>query len=357
MGAETMIYKKTSPYFYLLGLFVMLGLTSCLSSEGKSRQAQEILAASTMIDTPETADAPPAPLPEVLDTALYDEKMLALNTRDSLTWPIIGPHPRPGAVLPFKRIIAYYGNLYSKGMGILGELPEEHMVARLKKEVQEWNAADPATPALPALHYIAVTAQRDPGKGNKYRLRMPAHQIEKVIAMAKKIDAVVFIDIQVGHSTLQEEIPALEAFLKVPNVHLGIDAEYSMKGGQVPCVAIGTFDAKDVNYAIRYLSDLVQRENIPPKMLIVHRFTDGMITNSKNIQPTPEVQVVMHMDGFGDRPKKESSYRSYITRQPVQFTGFKLFYKNDAQLSSNKRVMSPAEVLSLYPKPIYIQYQ
>jgi len=35
----------------------------------------------------------------------------------------------------------------------------------------------------------------------------------------------------------------------------------------------------------------------------------------------------------------------------VQFTGFKLFYKND------KPMMAPAEVLSLSPVPVYIQYQ
>lgn len=343
--------------FYLL-IFISSILSACLSSEGKPDSSVQSVfqeASDTVVNF-KVGESEPPPV-QVLDTALYNKKMHVLNSKDTLLWPAKGPHPLPGALLPFKRIIAYYGNLYSKGMGILGELPEPQMIEKLQNEVKKWNAADTTTEAIPALHYIAVTAQKDPGKNKKYRLRMPFHQIDKVIEMANKINGIVFIDIQVGHSTLQEEIPALETYLKMPNVHLGIDAEYSMKSGHVPCVAIGTFDATDVNYAIKYLSDLVQKGNIPPKMLIVHRFTDGMITNSRKIQPTPEVQVVMHMDGFGDRPKKESSYNSYISRQPVQFTGFKIFYKNDAQLSSNKRVMSPAEVLNLYPKPIYIQYQ
>lgn len=351
-----MIYKVVCRARVSLFLLILLKFSGCAPSEGNtSLPMQATLTA--LVDSPTVTELSPATEEVVLDTTAYDRQLLFLNTKDSLVWPIKGPYPLPGAILPFKRIIAYYGNLYSKGMGILGELPEEQMVEKLQSEVKQWNAADPSTPAVPAFHYIAVTAQREPGKGKKYRLRMPFHQIDKVLAMAEKIDALVFIDIQVGHSTLEEEIPALESYLKLPNVHLGIDAEYSMKSGHVPCVAVGTFDAVDVNYAIRYLSTLVQRENIPPKMLIVHRFTNGMITNSQNINPTQEVQVVMHMDGFGDRPKKESSYRNYITRQPVQFTGFKLFYKNDAQLSPNKRVMSPAEVLALYPKPIYIQYQ
>ena len=31
------------------------------------------------------------------------------------------PYPNPGALLPFHRIVAYYGNFYSTHMGVLGE--------------------------------------------------------------------------------------------------------------------------------------------------------------------------------------------------------------------------------------------
>jgi hypothetical protein len=44
-------------------------------------------------------------------------------------------------------------------------------------------------------------------------------------------------------------------------------------------------------------------------------------------------------------------YRDFIVKEPVQFTGFKLFYKND------KPMMTFDEVLSLSPQPAYIQYQ
>jgi hypothetical protein len=42
--------------------------------------------------------------------------------------------------------------------------------------------------------------------------------------------------------------------------------------------------------------------------------------------------------------------------EPVQFTGFKLFYHNDAK-KAGSRMMTPEEVLTLYPRPLYIQYQ
>src|SRR3972149_10332144 len=47
-------------------------------------------------------------------------------------WPVKAVYPNPGAILPFNRIIAYYGNLYSKKMGVLGEYPEAEMLQRLE---------------------------------------------------------------------------------------------------------------------------------------------------------------------------------------------------------------------------------
>jgi len=62
------------------------------------------------------------------------------------------------------------------------------------------------------------------------------------------------------------------------------------------------------------------------------------------------------MDGWGVQSKKKTTYREFISKEPVQFTGFKLFYKNDFR-EPNSRMLTPAEVLQLKPQPIYIQYQ
>lgn len=51
-------------------------------------------------------------------------------------WPVKTVYPNAGAILPFNRIIAYYGNLYSTKMGVLGEYKEEEMLARLDAEVK-----------------------------------------------------------------------------------------------------------------------------------------------------------------------------------------------------------------------------
>jgi hypothetical protein len=142
----------------------------------------------------------------------------------------------------------------------------------------------------------------------------------------------------------------------MPQVHLGIDPEFSMKDGSLPGKKIGTFDANDINYASDYLAKLVQKYNLTPKILVVHRFTKGMLTNYQNIKLHPEVQVVIDMDGWGEPELKKGTHRNYIFPQPVQFTGFKLFYKNDVKKVPN-RMLTPDELMKLTPKPIYIQYQ
>ena len=179
--------------------------------------------------------------------------------------------------------------------------------------------------------------------------------VEMVAGWAAQRNALLILDAQVGKSTVQEELPRLIPFLKRPNVHLAIDPEFSMKTGNVPGTKIGTMSADDVNYAVSLLKGLVQQYNLPPKILVVHRFTRHMLTNAKAIQTDPRVQVVIDMDGWGPPWLKFDSYRDYEEAEPVQFTGFKLFFHNDTK--KGDPLLTPAEVLRLTPKPIYIQYQ
>ena len=292
------------------------------------------------------------------DTAAYNKKNIALANGDTMGhWPIKSKiYPLDGAILPFNRIIAYYGNLYSRKMGVLGEYPPKEVWRKLNIELAAWKKADPTTPVLPAIHYIAVVASGTPGKDGKYRTRMPEHQIDSALAIAKMGNAIVFLDIQVALSNVQQEVPMLEKYLKMPQVHLGIDPEFSMKDGSKPGKKIGTMDATDINYCTSYLAKLVKDNHLTPKILVVHRFTQGMVRNHKNIVLRPEVQIVMNMDGWGQPVLKRSTYKLYIYKEPVQFTGFKLFYKNDLKKAPNV-LLTPSDLLQLKPQPIYIQYQ
>ena len=359
---DTRCLKKLLPpatWLYYL-MFPVLALSSCQSNQ-KSTGAP---LATAPVKKPAAPDTVPAtkPVPDTLTAptakpvAAAKDSAVATTAKEPAGWPVKSPPALPGAILPEKRIIAFYGNPLSKRMGILGELEPEQMFAKLDKEVAAWEKADPETPVQPAFHLIFVTAQGKPGSGSKYRLRMSDNLAEKVIGWAQQKNALVFLDIQIGQSTLQEEIPRLEQFLKLPNVHLGIDAEFAMKAGQVPGKRVGSFDAKDINYATSFLASMVDKYQLPPKLLIVHRFTQRMITNYKNIKLDPRYQIVMHMDGWGNKILKRSTYLAYIQKEPVQYTGFKVFYKNDVRKTGWK-LMTPEDILKLKPKPLYIQYQ
>jgi hypothetical protein len=273
-------------------------------------------------------------------------------------WPVRGPQPLVGSLLPQKRIVAFYGNPLSKKMGILGELPKDEMLAKLDQVVGEWRAADPTTTVQPALHLIVSVAQSQPGKDGMHRQRSDTGLIEKVYGWARSKNAILFLDIQAGKSTIDQELPRLMPYLSRPDVHLGIDPEFYMhynREGRVPGAKIGALDAKDVNHAIDVLAKLVTQYRLPPKVLIVHRFTTNMLQNVSQIKLDPRVQVVINMDGWGQPWLKFDTYAKCEVAEPVQFTGFKLFFHNDTK--KGDPLLTAREVLALRPRPMYIQYQ
>ena len=316
---------------------------------------------STQVKSETKETGQPAPQKPTLDTARYDELMNYLANGDTTgRWPVKNaPYPLPGAILPFNRVVSYYGNLYSNRMGALGKWPKKEMIPKLLDEVKKWSDADSVIKSIPCLHYIAITAQGAPGKDGMYRYRMPYNQIDTILNWAKEIDAVVFIDMQIGLSSLLTEVKHYEQYLSLPNVHLGVDPEFAMngKGGKKPGSVIGTLSAAEINEVGEYLAGLVQKNNLPPKMYMIHRFTKGMVPDTRNIKLRPELQIIMDMDGWGPPDLKKGTYRYWINEEPVQFTGFKLFYVNDTEMSNQKELMSRPVILGLKPKPIYIQYQ
>jgi hypothetical protein len=256
-----------------------------------------------------------------------------------------------GSLLPGCRIVAFYGNPMSKRMGILGEIKPDSMLARLAKQAAAYAAVDSARPALPALELIATVAQAGPGKSGQYRARMPDTLIARVMGWAEAHRYLVILDIQTGRSTVASEMAPLMKYLARPYVHLALDPEFSIGATKIPGKVIGRMDAADVNVASSMLAALVDSLKLPPKMLIVHRFTTPMLSNHQKIKLDPRVQIVIDMDGFGPPQLKYGSYKAYVHDRPVQYAGFKLFYKND------KPMLTPAQVLELDPVPLFVMYQ
>lgn len=273
---------------------------------------------------------------------------------DDFARPPVTAHPiaiLPGALLPSARIVAFYGNPMSAQMGILGALPPDQMLQKLATTAADWTRADSAHPARPALQLIVTVANGHRGPDGKYRVRHSDSLIARVAKWAEDRGWLLILDVQIGQSTVPAELQRLIPWLEKPWVELALDPEFAMHDGRIPGDRLGTLDAQDVNYAVDLLGRIVADQHLPPKVLVVHRWTEDMLTRSRLIKRDPRVQVVIDMDGFGAPSTKKKIYDLVVTRQPVQFTGVKLFYQHDHPM------MTMDQILALQPMPLYIQYQ
>jgi tetrahydromethanopterin S-methyltransferase subunit G len=317
------------------------GNTAAQAQQCLEQRQQRMTAAANALKADSTAKAPPAGK----HPGFAVEK----------GWYPKMPAFRDGAILPCNRVVVYYGNPASKKMGALGEYPRDEMLARLTRQVAQWKEADPNTPVIPGLHLIAVVAQGDPGPSGKYRTQVRDAVVDSIHKMAQSVGGVLFVDVQVGQDDIRNIMPRFDTILRQPDVHFAVDPEFYMRGGVKPGAKIGTMYAADINWVMDRLTRIVRENNLPPKMLIIHRFTRGMVPDVQNVRLRPEVQLVLHMDGWGAPWLKYDSYRDYVVAHPAQFTGWKNFYHNDTK--KGDPLTSPRDLLQLWPEPLYIQYQ
>jgi hypothetical protein len=134
-------------------------------------------------------------------------------------------------------------------------------------------------------------------------------------------------------------------------VGLALDAEWHVGPGQVPGKVIGSVDAEVVNATAAYLSRIVRDNDLPEKLLLVHRFTYDMLARDERLRAYPGVATVVNVDGFGSQPVKVARYRAFQARTPRLRRGLKLFYREDLDL------MRPAEVLRIRPRPDVVVYE
>ena len=245
------------------------------------------------------------------------------------------------------QILSYYGNPYVSAMGILGELEPEELVLRLKAHAQLYDGLNGPRGVQPALHLVYASAQPNPGEDGLHLIFVDRRTLDRYIDLACEHGLLIFLDNQIGRSDVETEVRDILLYLDQPHVHAALDPEFAMPPGEIPGDAIGTMDAAEINAAQAVLQTLVEQRGLPDKMLIVHRFTDGMVTNSELIQDFPRVRLVIDMDGFGAAEIKQVKFGWYAA--PAEHSGIKLFFKQDEDL------MSEVDVLGLDPDVIIYQ--
>lgn len=261
------------------------------------------------------------------------------------------PEVHDGSILPEYRILLFYGFPGDANMGILGEYDMQRLMELLQQQAAEYEAADPARPVMIAFEVIASVAQKEPQTDGSYLLDAPSSLLDEYTEFTANNDVLLFFDLQIGRRTVQTEVEGLRRWLEYEHVHLALDPEFAMKEGQIPGDHIGTVDAKDITWTQEYLAQLTQELGLPPKVLIVHQFTETMITNKDQLAPVSGVQLVIEFDGWGSPDLKRTGYAATITQQPIEYNGIKLFYKQDQPL------MTPQDILDLSPVPDIVIYQ
>jgi hypothetical protein len=264
--------------------------------------------------------------------------------------------PRGGrVVLPHNRVVAFYGAPQNEELGVLGIGTPDRAARKLLKQAKAYER--PGRPVLPALELIATIAHEAPGADGMHRERQRTEVIRRYLAAARKIKGILILDIQPGRADFVEEARALEPFLSQPDVGLALDPEWSVPEGVAPGAQIGSTDATTVNDVSFYLSLLVQRRNLPQKLLIVHQFTEDMVTDRARIVPRPGLAIVSNVDGFGTAELKKGVFERLTAPDALpsapaaSHIGFKLFYREDTGL------MAPKQVLALRPRPDVVVYE
>ena len=365
--------SKRRRWHGLVASAVVFGLTASAGGFGPGRgnvaNAQTEATPNTVPQTPNTAPdpeptAPPTFRPDPPSTTPVTQtpnEATTTSTTTSTTLPTgTGPTLAPVCGVPDGggagcRLIAYYGTPLSKGMGILGRLDKPTMLSSLKRDVQSWQKADPATPTRCTMELVAVVAQASPGPSGLYRGRAAPEVVRRVLGWAREAGCLLLLDIQVGWSSVAAELPYLEPFLAEPDVHLALDPEWDMPPGVKPGTQIGTMDAADINAAVALLDWLVNERKIGPKLLVVHRFREFMVTNPSRINTPPSIRLVANMDGFGTPERKLQSYAVALKGMPTRLSGFKLF--TNPRLDTP--MLTPEQTLSgrVRPAPVFINYQ
>lgn len=269
-------------------------------------------------------------------------------------------------VLPsdYNMIVALYGRPHVKTMGTLGKqsLQETIKLAKAKAKIYE-KALGNGKHVTAGFDLIYEMATASAGRNGKYVITLSEKVLTEYITAAQKNDIVVFIDVQLGKKTPAQAVKPLLKYLKHSNVHIAVDPEFSIDNLKVrPGKKIGSITGQQINEVQHMMRDYIKANGIKDdKILLIHMFTEHMVTNKKAIKYTDRVHLAMHLDGHGSPSLKIKTYNGLYTdaRAGLVTGGFKVFYKQDKPRMTPKQVLGLEKVSNKRVKdmPKIITYQ
>lgn len=260
-------------------------------------------------------------------------------------------------ILPDNRVLLYYGFPEVDTMGILGEYTPEELLPLMDQQLAEYQEVTPDDrPWVTGFELIGSVAQDQPGGDGMYVADTDGTWLDQYTIFTHENQMQLFLDVQMGRKKPHEDYEGLEPWMRYPHVHLAIDPEFYLPEDGVPGTELGSIDAADVTQAQEWLVNLSDKYGLPRKMLIIHQFDLSSVNNKDQIAPMDGVDLVMNEDGWGTPDSKRETYEAVITNHPIQYNGFKVFYRQDLEIEGSV-LMSAGDVMALDPIPDLVNYQ
>lgn len=236
--------------------------------------------------------------------------------------------------------VALYGAPDAPVLGVLGEQDVPATIARAQKVAASYDALTDRT-VVPTLEVIATVAAGAEGDDGNYSNELPPERLEPYIEAAAAAGVYVVIDLQPGRTDFLTQAKLYESLLVKPNVGLALDPEWRLEPDERHLTQIGSVTAAEINSVSQWLAALVDRESLPPKMLVLHQFRLDMIQNRQDVDMShPQLELLIHADGQGGQPDKQATWRALHQGAPAGMAwGWKNFYDEDAPMLTPEQTM------------------
>jgi hypothetical protein len=247
--------------------------------------------------------------------------------------------------------VALYGHPGSRILGVLGEQGPEAGARRAIEVAAGYEGF--GRRVVPTFEILASVAAADAGPDGDYSNEFTFDRFEPHLAVAAANAMHVVFDLQTGRSRFPDQARRYEALWLQPHASIALDPEWRVGPNDRPGRGrIGTVDAAEVNETVDYIDALITANGLPRKMCIVHQFAESMITNKEQIRGTPNVQILIQMDGFGTLETKRDTWARVTSGLPEDsFTGWKNFFDEDTPTPT------PTETMANEPQPRFVSYQ
>ncbi len=298
--------------------------------------------------------------------ASFQGKAVSYGVKEATT--LQGFDPNTGAPLPYHRIIAAYGIV--GGSPVNGPASTLDMLnaylPQLQQLAKQYAALDPTHPTLLAVDLVVNSIQPCSAFPQWCASYTDDATIQAYIQFCQQHNMLLFFDLQLGVEPVSKAVTDyVQKYLeKYPFVELALDTEFHFpntpqgyaEAAGYPC-CLGWMDASEVNWAINDLANISLQQHLPRKVLIIHQWNSAVLTNKNKIERNPDVSVVLQSDGFGYTPNKIGDYQAFVQSDMVGYGGYKLFYQYPGSTSYDIPLQSPADVMALFPQPLFISYQ